>query len=169
MSTVIGGEPILLWSAGNAIKYLIYERYFGYHYVWCSPVFEAAALARYSPGRAQPESSDPASIYRRLHKDVITKDKHSNEIARQRDSLKSAALMLKSSGSISDEAAAEVASIVDGAETSDWRPLLYVIPYTSVHGRVQLVPYAKRASADPEYIVPDLKSGEFHVIEPMPC
>lgn len=169
MASVIGGPPVLLWSAGNAIKYMINQRYFGYHYVWCSPVFEGSALGRYAPGSAQPESSDPASIYRRLHKDVLSKDKHSNEIIRQKDSLKGTALMLAANNKITPEAAAEVAAIVDGAETSDWRPVIYAIPYATVAPRVLAVPYNKRASAEPEYIVPDLIDTEFHVIEPMPC
>lgn len=161
--------PIMLWSAGNWIKYTINERYFGYHFVWCSPVFEAEALSRYQVGAGQPPSSDPASIYRHLHKAVSKQDRHDNEIARQKTSIKGVALKLASEGKITSEQAAEIVTILNQAAITDWRPLIYAIPYVAVASRVQIVPLEDRASIEPEFIVPDLKQHEFHILEPMPC
>ncbi len=96
MAGVIGPAPLMLWSASNMLKFKINEHYIGSHYVWCSPVFEAAALGRGALGSDQPASSDPATIYRRLHNDVAGRDRHANEVLRQKDSLKSAALLLES-------------------------------------------------------------------------
>jgi hypothetical protein len=163
------GQPILLWSAGNWLKYYIQQNYFGYHYVWCSPIFEGAAQSRYAQGAGQPPSSDPATIYRNLHAAVVKSDQHDNEIARQSKTLKATALMLSRSGVISQSQAAEVAIIIKKATIKEWRPLLYAIPYALVANRVQAVPVGKRASIEPEFIIPDLKDGEFHIIEPMPC
>lgn len=162
-------KPILLWTASNTIKHMIGSRYLGYHFVWCSPVFDASAVARYTPGARQPPSSDPASIYRVLHADVKAGDRHSDAIERQRKSCKATALKLLAEGKLSGDQAAEVASIVDASQVSDWRPLIYAIPFELVNIRVQLVPVDQRASLEPEYIIPDLRDHEFHVIEPMPC
>lgn len=161
--------PILLWSASNAIKHLIGSRYLGRHYVWCSPVFDAGAVARYAPGAGQPPSSDPVSIYRALHADVTKRDKHSDAIARQRLSCQGVALQLLSEGKISQDDAAEIAAIVNNAEPGDWKPLIYAIPFALVADRVQRVSLDKRASFEDEFIIPDLKEHEFHIIEPMPC
>lgn len=151
------------------LKFKVNENFIGYHYVWCSPVFEAAALGRGALGADQPASSDPATIYRRLHGDVAGRDRHANEIARQRESMKGTALLLVANKTIIDETAAMIAEMVDEADLHDFRPVLYAIPYQPVAARVQLVKTGKRASIEPEYIIPDLKSGEFHMIEPYPC
>ena len=41
-----------------------------------------------------------------------------------------------------------------------------MVPYPLVAARVQLVTRAHRVSIEPEYIVADLKSHEFDIIEP---
>lgn len=148
---------------------MIGSRYLGYHFVWCSPVFDASAAARYTPGARQPPSSDPVSIYRVLYADVKSGDRHSDAIERQRKSCKATALKLLAEGKLSGDHAAEVAAIVDASQVNDWKPLIYAIPFDLVAHRVQAVPVAKRASLEPEYIIPDLLDHEFHVIEPMPC
>lgn len=162
-------KPILLWSASNAMKFRISRDYLGAHRVWCSPVFEAASAGRYQPGGTAAASSDPASIYRALHKDVTTKDKHSDAIKRQKDSLTALALQFKADGKLDDTRAAEIVALLDKAEVADWRPLLYVIPYTTVENRLIRVPASQWAAMEPEFIVPDLTESEFHVIEPWPC
>lgn len=170
MATIAKGVlPSILWSCGNMLKYRINEQYAGYHYVWCSPVFEGATVARGSMGASQAASSDPPSIYRSLHHDVSTRDRHSNEIKRQRDSLKGLALVLEASGHIGADEREEIAEIADSADIADFRPVIYAIPYEIVATRVQVVPLANRAGLEREYIVPDLKAGEFSMIEPYPC
>lgn len=160
---------VLLWSTNNAIKHRIARDYIGYHRVWCSPVFEGAALSRYAPGSASAASSDPAQIYRQLLKDVTSNDRHSEAIRQQRDNHLGLALKLKDDGHVTPEQAAEITTIVTRAEISDWRPLVYVIPTALVASRVQRVPADQWAGLEPEFIVPDLQAHEFHVMEPMPC
>lgn len=161
--------PLVLWSASNMLKYKINRTFFEHHYVWCSPVFEAAAMPRGALGADQPKSSDPASIYRALFEDVKSNDKHSAEIARQRDGLKAVALLKKAEGSISDEEAAEIGEMADLASIYDFRPVLYVIPYEGVANRVSLVKGKNRASIEPEYLITELKDDEFEMIELFPC
>jgi hypothetical protein len=69
-------------------------------------------------------------------------------------------------GHISKDDQDEIVAIVQSATFSDWRPLIYVIPYSVVANRVLRVPRAKRASHEPEYIVEDLADGEFQIVEP---
>ena len=165
---VLGPPPLLLWSASNMLKFRINEYYLGHHYTWCSPAFEGAALPRGALGHSPGASSDPATIYRRLHNDVRTRDKHSNEIQRQRDSLKTAALMHRGTA-ITVDMAHEIGEIVDNADIQDFEPVLYAIPYTPVQARVERVKPASGASITPEYLIADLKSSEFQMIMPMPC
>lgn len=47
-----------------------------------------------------------------------------------------------------------------------WRPLIYVIPYDRVTGRVESVPRASRAGLASEYRIADLDRSEFDIIEP---
>ena len=162
-------QPLILWSASNRVVHFVNSRFFGYHYSWCSPVFDASAVGRYARGAGQPPSSDPVTIYRNLHAAVTRRDEHDPHIARQKKTLASVALQLSAGGSISDEDAKEVVAYLDATAIADWWPVIYVIPYAPVAGRVLAVPRTDRASAEPEYVIPDLKADEFEVIEPLPC
>ncbi|SFO18774.1 hypothetical protein SAMN05428984_2612 [Sphingomonas sp. OK281] len=159
----------MLWSATCDLKHRIGETYYGYHYTWCSPVFEAAAAPQFALGAKQPPSSDPVTIYRQLHAAVKGKDRHDPKIAGYRKSLRAIALKMRDEGKLSAEYAAEIVTRVRSAEFVDWKPLMYVIPYSVVAPRVQLVRLRDRASDEPEYVIPDLKREEFHIIELMPC
>jgi hypothetical protein len=161
-----GSAPLLLYSTNTYLKYRIQRDYRREHHAWCSPTFEAAKLGRYVRGAATPPSSDPASIYRNLHRAVTETDDHDSKIAEQRKVLLSLAVKWSTDGSITDAEREEITAIVDSARFPDWRPLLFVIPSHLVESRVVLVPRARRASIEPEYIVPDLKPEEFDIIEP---
>ena len=174
MATLAGSPaspppPILLWSASCELKYKISAQYYGYQYAWCSPVFEAATLPKFAVGSAQPPSSDPVTIYRQLHAAVSCKDRHDKKIEGFKKSLRAIAIKSRNAGVITKEHAAEIATRVSRADFQDWKPLMYVIPYANVASRVQLVPIQLRASDEPEYIIPDLQSHEFQVIELTPC
>jgi hypothetical protein len=162
-------EPLLLWSTSNRVVHFVSSRYLGRHYVWCTPVFEGRAVARYAPGFTQPASSDPATIYRNLLEAVRTSDEHNPDMVRQKTTLSGLALKLSTDGEISFDTAAEIVAYLDAAHISDWKPLIYVIPYAGVRARVEAVPRAERASAEMEYVIPNLGSAEFEIIEPMSC
>jgi hypothetical protein len=163
---LVGGAPLLLYSTNTYLKFRIQEDYRKEHHVWCSPAFEAAKLGRYAIGAGTPPSSDPASIYRNLCRAVKEADDHDSKIAEQKKVLLGLAVEWCYGGLISDAAREEITAIVTGARFPDWRPLLFVMPYHFVAARVREVPRANRASIEREYIIPDLKVEEFHIIEP---
>ena len=139
------------------------------HYIWCSPTFEGAALPRYAIGASQPASSDPATIYRDLHAAVRTKDGGCQKIKDQKKVLKALAIKWFKNNEISQVDRDEILAMVSRSDVTDWKPLIYVIPFETVAKRVVLVPRTKRASHEPEYILADLAESEFHIIEPYPC
>jgi hypothetical protein len=117
-------------------------------------------------GAGTPPSSDPASIYRNLQRAVKEADDHDSKIAEQKKVLLGLAVKWCDDALISDAAREEITAIVMSARFPDWRPLLFVMPFHLVEARLQEVPRARRASIEPEYIVSDLKSHEFDIIEP---
>jgi hypothetical protein len=170
LATAAGTTPLVLWSTNTYLKNRIQQQFHGgRHYVWCSPVFEGAALPRYAIGSVQPASSDPATIYRQLHRAVSTRDAGNEKIASQKKILKALAVKWHKDGAISQDQRDEIVAMITKSELIDWRPLIYVIPYPAVAARVHLVPRPRRASHEPEYILVDLVEEEFHIIEPVPC
>lgn len=161
--------PLIMWSATNRVVHYVCTHFFPNYYVWCSPVFDGDAVGRYTRGAGQPPSSDPATIYRSLHTAVSKRDEHNGDVERQRKKLAAVALDLSTQGAISVEDAQEAVTYVQNAHISDWKPMIYVIPYTSVKGRVLSVPRGHRASGAPEYVISDLREGEFEAIEPVLC
>ena len=71
------------------------------------------------------------------------------------------------SGVISKEVRDEIVMMLDKTTFEDWRPLIYVIPYSIVATRVRIVPRDRRASHEMEYIIEELADGEFDIIEPI--
>jgi hypothetical protein len=70
-------------------------------------------------------------------------------------------------GLVSEAQRDEITSVVSVARFPEWRPLVYVIPYDRVAKRVREAPRDKRASFEPEYIIPDLVRDEFDILEPI--
>ena len=161
--------PVLLWSAGNRVTHYISENFFGQHYVWCSPTFDASAVERGKTGYAQPPSSDPVSIYRDLFEGVRRNDAHHHLVERHKAKLQAVALDRHIAKQLTAGGAREVISYLENSTIKDWVPLVYVIPLAPVASRVLTVPRTERASWSPEYVIQDLLSTEFSVIEPMPC
>jgi hypothetical protein len=129
-------------------------------------VFEAQKLGKYALGAGQPPSSDPCSIYRNLCRAIRETDDHDDKIISQKSTIMALAVQWCNAGTISENERDEVVAIVNSARFPEWRPLIFVVPYGAVHDRVREVERARRASTEPEYIIPDLKLGEFDIIEP---
>lgn len=158
-------DSIILWSAGSRLKYDIQERYYGTHYCWCSPAFDSEALAATAVGANMAPSSNPITIYRELAAAIAKNDSHDLRIAGFRASIRGIAMKKAKEGIITLDQAKEIAVMAKTASLSQFKPLMYVIPYNLVSGRVQSVPLKNRANFEPEYTVPDLHKSEFHVIE----
>jgi hypothetical protein len=157
--------PLLLYSTNTYLKFRIQEDHRQQHHVWCSPTFAASTLNKYSLGSTTPPSSDPASIYRDLAAAVANNDEHCAKIIDQRKTLLALAVDWCDEGLITPTERDDITMTVSKAGFPQWKPLLFVIPYAGVDGRVREVPRDRRASMEPEYIVPDLRSDEFGIIE----
>jgi hypothetical protein len=116
-------------------------------------------------------SSTPRDIYRELLGDVQSRDLHSAKIAQQQHSLNSLAQKWHAARTIGDIEFEELVTLINGHDINNWRPVIYVIPKHGIHAsRVQVVhPKAKAALIGREYIITDLKSVEFDMIEPTRC
>ena len=159
-------SPLLLYSTNTYLKFRIQEQYRGQHHAWCSPTFAAEKVDKYALGAGTPPSSDPASIYRDLSEAVRRTDEHCAKIIDQKKTLMALAVDWHREGHITEASRNDIVTSVNMAPFTYWRPLIFVIPYAIVTGRVEEVPREKRASMEPEYIIRDLKMGEFGIIEP---
>lgn len=135
--------------------------------MWCSQVFDAEKQSPYALGAAQAPSSDPKAIYKDLAQAIARADDHNAKIASQKTVLSGLAIDWHNNGAISEKDRDEIAAMVTAARITEWRPLLFVIPYSLVSSRVIDVPRNDRASSEPEYIIPDLVTDEFDIIEVM--
>jgi len=156
----------LLYSTNVFLKLYIQKRYRAdIHFVWCGELFDSRTASRYSLGALVPASSNPADIYRELKRDVDSRDMHSAKINAQKASFKSLAIDWEANGEISASDKAEIITLIDTVSFDYWRPLIYVIPRAQVSTRLQHVSLANRAGLGDEFIISDLKSDEFDVIE----
>jgi hypothetical protein len=158
-------NPLLLYSANTWLSYMIAERYYlGEHYVWCTPYFDPSQV---SPrANAVPPTSSPAEIYRVLFEEVRRGDRHSSKIKENRIGILRGASIKKDQGVITDKQANDIGAIVERAETQDFRPLIYVMPYAVVCSQLSEVPVSDRAHPlSVEYIIDRLKHDQFDVIQ----
>jgi hypothetical protein len=157
--------PIVLYSANSWLAYAIAERYFnGEHHVWCTPAFDARSP--YARDWHVPPTSSPFEIYKSLAEEVRRGDRHSAKIAQNRIGIARGANVRRGAGLITEVEEKEIASIVDAAETADFRPLIYVIPYHLVAAEIKAVAVADRAHPlSAEYLLERLPRTSFDVIE----
>lgn len=156
--------PVLLYSTNTWLAYWIAECYYGgEHFVWCSPFFsprQAPAYANVSP------TSCPSAIYHALDQEVRAGDRHSAKIRENRLGLVNGAQRKRTDGVIDQLQEREIVDIVNGAETRDFRPLLYLIPRELVPGMLKGVPVADRAHPlSIEYVIERLPRAAFDVID----
>jgi len=158
-------KPLVLYSTNTWIAFKIAERYFGCeHYVWCTPHFDPRNLG--NNDSAVPPSSSPLEVCRSLAGDVARGDRHSTKIKENRAGILRGANAKRAAGVIGQVQEQEIALILDLAAQHDFRPLLYVIPYSSVDGRVREPPPEDKAHPlSEEYIIDSLPRRCFDVIE----
>ena len=111
-------------------------------------------------------TSCPLEIYKHLHEEVSRGDKHSLKIKENKIGILRGAEIKQSQGVINEDQKAEIAAIIDVAETIDFRPLVYVVPYDKVSRLVRGVAVSDRAHPlSEEYIIENLPRATFDVIE----
>jgi hypothetical protein len=161
-------ESILLWSTATWLKWHIQEEYFGgTHYVWCSPVLNSRSTGFYSASAGRPASSDPFTIYHEIYDAIRTGDRHCAKIAEQGTNLMATATKLELDGIIDEDTRNKVLALVKFATLTDWRPLIYCIPWDPVASRVEEIDANLRAGVAKEYRIRDLTADEFQLIELM--
>lgn len=157
-------QPLLYYSANTELAYRISEIYYGQiHYVWCTPFFTPSKGGELD--YKVPSSSAPRDIYASFYKEVEQRDNHGTNIERNRVGLRNGVIAKKRAGVLTDQQADELNFLIDNATTSDFRPLLYVIPHEGVSHLVQLVPLRERANPfSLEYRIAELPRRCFDVI-----
>ena len=158
-------NPLILYSAQTWLSYRIAERYYrNEHYVWCTPAFDGRSP--YAMAYHVPPTSSPFEIYKGLFEEVRRGDQHSAAVSRNKVGILRGASVKRRAGVITASQEKEIASILDSAETRDFSPLIYVIPYHVVAKQVTSVPISERAHPlSAEYIVESLQRGQVDVIE----
>lgn len=158
-------KPLVLYSVNTKLAYGIAEEYYGsVHYAWCSPYFDVRDKPSYNP--SNPPTSNPSEIFQSLAEEVRRGDRHSVKIEQNKVGILRGATWHVEAGTISEDQKKEISEIIDSSEIPDFRPLLYVIPYTRA-----IVQITRRAAikerAHPlseEYIIGALPRRRFDVI-----
>lgn len=156
--------PLLLFSTNTLLAYNISYRYYNdEHYVWCTPFFQPGSPT--SPLYTVAPTSSPAEVYRTLQTEVLGGDRHSAKIASNIIGILKGAAIKKKSGKITHKQYKEIVSAVNLAQISDFRPLLYIIPYANVAKIAKSVyPGVGAHPLSQEYIIERLPGKDFDII-----
>jgi hypothetical protein len=157
--------PLLLYSAGTWLAYAIAQQYYrGEHYVWCTRYFDRRD-ADAADGLIPPTSC-PADIYHSLWDEVERGDLHSAKVKDNRVGIVRGAIEQHKARIIPTAQKREIIAIAEAAETSMFRPVIYVIPYPGVQKLVRRVAVSKRANPmAEELIIERLPRRLFGIIE----
>jgi hypothetical protein len=158
-------EPLILFSTNTWLAYIISERFYnGIHYVWCSPYFNSKVLPDYDC--TNPPTSNPIEIYKILQEESLRGDRHSPKIKENKVGIIKGAIYNQKMGVITEEQKKDIIAIVEIAETKDFRPLLYLIPFSIVSSIVKAVPVKDRAHPlSMEFVIESLPRNLFEIIE----
>lgn len=158
-------NPLLLYSTNTWLAYMIAQRFYrGEHYAWCNPLFNSKT----SPPTdySIPPTSSPCEIYSSLLADVQKGDRNSPKIKQNKLGILKGAVYKKRAGVISSRQKNEITAVVERAETQDFRPLIFVIPYSLVVDLLRKVPVRNRAHPlSDEYIIDRLPREGFDIID----
>ena len=162
-------EPIVMYSTNTWLAYRIAQEYYkGVHYVWCAPYFSSNSVSEYD--RTNPPSSTPSTIYDRLYQEACSRDRHSRyNIEANKAGLRKGAEEKAKAKLITDQQRLEILAIIAGAERIHFKPLLYVIPYSSVTNLVKKADIEERADVlSQEFIIENLPRSAFDYIDYKP-
>jgi len=155
----------LIYSCSTWLSYNICQHFYGeMHYAWCSPCFDAEFLL--SPYNSIPPSSNPRRIYWNLKRDVDAADLHSERIRQIRQGIEKGAAIRHSEGMIDHAEYGEIIEILERAQLSDYKPLMFVIPSRPVANMMVRVDSKGRAGLfSEEYIIKNLPRHLFDAFE----
>lgn len=157
-------EPLLLYSTNTWLAYAIAQRYYGgVHFAWCSPVYDGA---RADAHVRIPPSSSPADLYRLLRDEVERGEQHSAVLEQKRKGVLLGADARRAEGLIGDAEWKNINETVETSSLSEFRPVLYLIPYAQVRGMVAEAGVRERAHPfSIEYKVNPLPRECFDILE----
>jgi hypothetical protein len=136
--------PLFLYSTNTWLAYIISQVFYNQeHYVWCSPYFNAASIP--ASEQTTPPSSTPGKIYKLLLDDVISGDRHSTKIKSNKAGIRRGANYKLIEGVITEKKRLEIYATVSKAQIMEFRPIIYVIPYSLVANLVTEVPVHERS------------------------
>ena len=157
-------RPLVLYSTGTWLAYAIAERFYGgLHHVWCTPFFapESTLAVNYKV----PPSSSPFAIYRGLRDDVACGDQYSTKIEANKAGILNGAQVKLAAGAIGQREATDISLIVEKAQTCDFAPLIFIIPFDGVRDRIHEVPVEQRAHPlSVEFVIESLPRERFDII-----
>jgi hypothetical protein len=159
--------PLVLYSVNTYLAYRLNQHYYtGTHYVWCSEVFDARRQNAMGDYANIPPTSNPYEIYHNLREEVERGDRHSAKIHANREGIMEGARKKLKAGVITESQYDEIRQIVNSVGLSEFRPLLYIIPYQNVAEIVREATVVERAHPlSVEYIIESLDRQHFHPIE----
>ncbi len=157
-------QSLVLYSTVTWIAHVIAEQYYGnVHYAWCTPCFSPDSDGCQG-GRIVPTSC-PSIIYHSLWEEVQAGDLHSSKINENRVGIAKGASFKRKQGVITAKQEKDILKIIDKAQTRDFRPLVYVIPFDPVSNLVKAVPpTAKAHPLSIEFIIETLPRDRFDII-----
>ena len=157
-------EPLVLYSTNTWLAYAIAERFYGgVHFAWCSPVYDGRKAA---PHVNIPPTSSPAELYRLLVEEVERGERHSALMKNNREGILRGAEAKRAASVITAADWDEIGNTVRLSHPSDFRPVLYVIPYERVRGAAVPVPVPERAHPlSVEYRLEALPRESFDMLE----
>lgn len=133
------------------------------HFAWCSPVYNGTKAASHLN---IPPTSSPAELYRALLAEVRRGERHSEQIKRNRAGIVSGARAMLNAGLIDEPCHDEIATIVENCHPHEFRPVLFVMPFEAVRGRVAEVSVRDRAHPmSVEFRVERLPRDHFDMLE----
>lgn len=152
---------IIFYSINSSLANFINTKYYGNnHYVWIAPYFDCKDT--------NPSSSNPIDIYTSFKKDLRNGrvDYHSLNILNNRAGIKKGAVAMFNAKKIDEKTRDLIITLTEKAEHQHFKPLIYVIPKGNVMSRIEEPNFTTKANTlSMEYIIPDLKGGEFDIIE----
>lgn len=158
-------HPLLLYSAGTWLSHVIAKDYYNdQHYLWCTPIFDAKAVAQ--PSAVPPPSSCPKEIYLELAKAVTLGDTHCPKIKLVKEGILRGAQAKRKAGIITASEFKRIGEMVELAQVRDFKPYIYIMVFEDVKRLLLDVSPEKRAnSLSPEYIIEHLPRPFFEVID----
>jgi hypothetical protein len=157
-------EPLLLYSTNTWLAFAIAERFYGgVHFAWCSPVYDGTRTEAHVN---IPPSSSPADLYRLLRDEVERGEQHSAVLEQKRKGVLRGAAARRAEGLIGDAEWKNINETVETSSLSEFRPVLYLIPYAQVRDMVAEAGVRERAHPfSIEYKVNPLPRECFDVLE----